>query len=287
VSGSNLEHWSVAVNGVRLHSVVAGDGPLVLLLHGFPDFWYGWRKQIPALAEAGFRVVAPDLRGYNLSEKPKGVRSYALRTLASDIAELVTASGAERAAVVGHDWGGGIAWAFAMAHPEKLSRLAILNAPHPERLLRALRTPRQLAKSWYMFFFQLRGLPERFLRAGGYRRLLQPMLDEARPGAFTDEDLARYREAYDQPGALSAMLAYYRAMFLRGVRVPLRPVEAPTMVVWGERDIHIGRELATPRADLVPDARVEFLPDASHWVQADEPDRVAALLVDHLRPLRA
>ena len=284
MSPSNLEHWSVAVNGVRLHTVGAGEGPLVLLLHGFPDFWYGWRRQIPALAAAGFRVVAPDLRGYNLSDKPAGAREYTIKKLAADVADLVAACGEERAAVVGHDWGGGVAWAFAMTYPEKLSRLAILNSPHPERLLRALRTPRQFAKSWYMFFFQLPRLPERVLRRGGYRGLLEPMRKETRPGALTDEDVACYRAAYEQPGALGGMLAYYRAMFLRGGRVPMRPITAPTMVVWGERDVHLGRELATPRPELVKDARVEYLP-ASHWVQTDEPDRVNALLLDHLRPL--
>ena len=194
---SILEHWSVDVNGVRLHCVVAGEGPLVILLHGFPELWYSWRRQIPALVQAGFRVVAPDLRGYNLSERPRHVREYSIQRLAGDVAGLVAAFGVERAAIVGHDWGAGVAWAFAMAYPERLTRLAILNGPHPERLLRSLRTPAQLAKSWYMFFFQLPWLPERLLRAGGYRRLLEPMRGEARPGAFTEDDLVRYREAFD------------------------------------------------------------------------------------------
>src|SRR5438309_622169 len=150
--------------GVVLRCVESGEGPLVLLLHGFPDFWYGWRRQIPALAAAGFRVVAPDLRGYDLSGKPAGVRAYGIRTLALDVATLVEKLGATRAHVVAHDWGAGVAWAFAMTHPERLDRLAILNGPHPERLLRGLRDPLQLAKSWYMFFFQIPWLPEEILR---------------------------------------------------------------------------------------------------------------------------
>src|SRR5438128_2134073 len=159
-------HSRVTVNGVGLHLVEAGQGPPVVLLHGFPEFWYSWRRQIPALAESGFRVVAPDQRGYGQSGKPRGWRAYRIENLAQDVADLIAHLGEERAHVVGHDWGGGTAWATAMLHAERVASLAILNVPHPERMLRALRTPRQLAKSWYIFFFQIPWLPETLMALG-------------------------------------------------------------------------------------------------------------------------
>ena len=193
---------------VRLHYVEAGEGPLVVLLHGFPEFWYAWRHQIEPLAEAGFRVVAPDLRGYNLSSKPPSVGDYDIALLAEDVRDLVHERGEQRACVAGHDWGGAVAWATAGLHPEAVERLAILNAPHPRVFLAHLKDPRQLARSWYMGFFQLPYLPEELLRRG-YRRTFT---GDARPGAFTEADLERYGEALNQPGAPTAMVNYYRAL---------------------------------------------------------------------------
>ena len=269
---------------MRLHYVEQGEGPLVLLLHGFPDFWYGWRRQIPALAAAGFRVVAPDLRGYAQSDKPRGVRSYGLRTLVGDVASLVTRLGEDRAHVVGHDWGAGLAWSFAMTHPQRLARLAVLNGPHPAALLRGLRSPEQLAKSWYMFVFQLPWLPEWMLRRDDFGLLARTIRDEpTRAGAVTDDDVARYREAWSRPGALTAMIAWYRAMFLPGSRVAMRPIEGPVLSIWGDADPHLGPALATPSRKLVPGAHVEMIPGASHWVQHDAPERVNEALVAFLR----
>jgi epoxide hydrolase 4 len=269
---------------VRLHYVEAGDGPLVVLLHGFPEFWFSWRFQIPALARAGFRVVAPDMRGYNLSSKPRGARAYDTDRLAADVRDLIRERGAERAFVAGHDWGAGAAWITAMNHPEVVERLAILNAPHPRRMLQGLRTPRQLARSWYMLFYQLPWLPELSARAGdwwGWRRVFEK---EARPGAFTAEDTERYVEAWSQPGAPTGMINYYRAAVRQTPRRAerrIRPIEAPTVVIWGQRDRHLGAELAEPeRADVPNLERVVRLPEASHWVHQDEPERVSELLVD-------
>jgi len=272
------------LGSVRLHYVEAGDGPLVVLLHGFPDFWYSWRAQIPALAAAGFRVVAPDLRGYNLSSRPPGVAAYDQDLLAADIRDLIHERGAERAFLVGHDWGGAVAWATAMNHPEVVQRLAVLNLPHPRRFLHALRTPRQLLKSWYMFFFQLPWLPERLLPLGRWQLFRLGFERDARAGAFTAADIDRYVEAWSQPGALTAGINYYRAAFRRSPRASearLRPVTAPTLVIWGERDRYLGVEMAEPDRADVPDLRgVVRLPEASHWVQHDEPERVSRLLVE-------
>jgi len=269
---------------VRLHYVEAGDGPLVVLLHGFPEFWFGWRSQIPALAEAGFRVVAPDMRGYNLSSRPARVAAYSIDRLAADVRDLIRERGADRACLAAHDWGAGAAWATAMNHPEVVERLAILNAPHPNRMLRGLRQPRQLARSWYMFFFQLPWLPEHLLRAAGWSALRRALEHDARPGAFTPQDIARYVEAWSQPGAATAMLNYYRAAFRqlpRRSQERTRPIRAPTLVIWGERDRALGAELAEPdRADVPNLDRVVRLPDASHWLQHDEPDRVGRLLIE-------
>ena len=209
-------HHQAIVNGVRLHYVEAGEGPLVVLLHGFPEFWYAWRDQIPALAAAGYRVVAPDMRGYNLSEKPPGVTSYRLEHLTADVAALIRQLGAERATVVGHDWGGAVAWQLPVFHPEVVERLAVLNAPHPGALLRELRTLEQLRRSWYIAFFQLPWLPELALRAGDaalLRRMLRQDAGAARclrrsghPAVRRCPDAARcgHRDAQLLPGAGSA-----------------------------------------------------------------------------------
>ena len=286
---AELAHQALEVEpGVRLHGVERGAGPLVVLLHGFPEFWYAWRYQIPALAAAGLRVVAPDLRGYNLSDKPRGVAAYTVDVLARDVARLIEGCGAERASVVGHDWGGLIAWSFAMRYPQRLERLAILNAPHPATFRRALRRLPQLRKSWYVFFFQLPWLPEALARATNYAFIRAALRHEpVRPGAFSDADVQRYVEAIARPGALTAGINYYRAAFsrrqLREARQPRR-IEAPVLVIWGERDRYLLPELAQPDPAWVPNARVERLPNASHWVQADQPQRVNELLIDFLRP---
>lgn len=278
---SGLREGYAELGDVRIHYVEAGDGPLVVLLHGFPEFWFGWRFQIPALAAAGFRVVAPDTRGYNLSSRPAGVAAYSTDQLGADVRDLIRERGGDRAFLVGHDWGAGAAWATAVNHPEVVERLAILNAPHPRRMLRGLRRPRQLARSWYVLFFQLPWLPERLLRSADWSALRRAF-DDARPGAFTRQDIARYVEAWSQPGAATGMINYYRAAFrqTRPFRAWAGPVRAPTRVIWGERDRHLGAELAEPdRADVPNLERVVRLPGASHWVQHDEPERVNEYLI--------
>jgi len=280
-----LIHHTALVNGITLHYVEAGTGPLVVLLHGFPEFWYSWRHQIPALAAAGFRVLAPDLRGYNESDKPPGVSSYRHELVTEDVAALIHHAGAEHAAVAGHDWGGGIAWHLAMHRPELVDRLIILNAPHPAAFMRELRTLGQLRRSWYMLFFQLPWLPEYLFRRRDFASLERVLRkDPARPDAFTEEDIRQYKLAFARPGALTGAINYYRALF-RGPprKEDMRPIDLPTLLIWGERDRYLGIRLTEGLEAWVPDLRIVRLPDASHWVQQDARERVNELMIDFLR----
>ena len=283
--GAELREGYAEVGDVRLHYVEAGDGPLVVLLHGFPEFWYGWRRQIAPLAAAGFRVVAPDLRGYNLSSKPDGVAPYGAGELAADVRGLIQERGCERALIVGHDWGGTAAWTLAMNHPEAVDRLAILDAAHPRKLNEGLRHPSQLRRSWYFLYFQLPDLPERHVRANDWE-FLQDFLRDAQP-AYSPEEIKRYIEAWSQPGAATAMINYYRFAVRHGSG-EIRPIAAPTLVIWGGSDRFLGPTLAEPYHDDVPNLdRVERLRDASHWVHHDEAERVNELLIDFFGPARA
>ena len=282
-------HGFADVNGVRLHYVEAGAAtgrPLVVLLHGFPEFWYGWRHQIGPLAAAGFHVVAPDMRGYNLSSKPPRVVDYRVGALADDVVSLARDRGHERFHLVGHDWGGVVAWRTAALFGGAVDRLAVLNAPHPAAYLRELRRPRQLLRSWYVFAFQTPRLPEAAIRARDFAALRTLFRDgPARRGAFTDGDVERYVGAYRQPGALTATINYYRAAARRpwdGAGRGARRIDVPTLVIWGERDRYLVPEMAEGLERWVRNVRVERFPEATHWIQHDEPERVNELLVGFL-----
>ena len=288
-----LRHGWAHVNGVRLHYVEAGDaaaGDTVILLHGFPGFWYCWRNQIAPLAAAGFRVIAPDMRGYNTSGKPPRVEDYRVEHLAADVAELATqVSAGRRVYLVGHDWGGVVAWYVAMRHPEALSKLVVLNAPHPAAYLRELRrlTSGQLPRSWYAFSFQVPWLPETVLAMNDFAVLRRTLSREpARPGAFTPQDIRQYVRAWSQTGALRAGVNYYRAAVRRGLKAlagDVRQIETPVLVIWGENDRYLVPELTQGLGEWVKDVRVERIPGASHWVLQDEPDRVNRLLLNFLK----
>ena len=280
-----VTHRRIETNGVTLHVAVAGpeDGPLVILLHGFPEFWFGWRAQIGPLAAAGYRVWVPDQRGYNLSEKPSSVSAYGTDVLARDVVGLIDAAGAEKAFVAGHDWGGAVAWWLALKHPERVQRLAILNVPHPIVMKRyLLRSFTQLKKSWYMGMFQLPWLAEwGLLRQGGVP-MSKGIARTAKRGTFTDDDLARYREAWLQPGAATGMVNWYRA----GLRAPGATPEdirihVPTLIVWGTGDRFLGEEMAPMSLEVCAQGRLERLEGVSHWVQHEAPERVNALLLEH------
>jgi pimeloyl-ACP methyl ester carboxylesterase len=282
-----LEDLTLPGDGITLHAVRAGDphGPLVLLLHGFPEFWYGWRHQLGPLVDAGFRVVAPDQRGYTTSDKPPHVADYNLDRLAADVVSVIAALGADRVRVVAHDWGGVVAWWLALRHPERVERLAILNAPHPPLMWRTLRrSPRQMLRSWYIFMMQLPWYPEWSSRLANWYSVVRAMRTSSRPGTFTAEDFDRYRTAWSQPGAFRAMVNWYRAALRARPPEPadLR-IRVPTLVIWGARDKFIRRELAEASVAQCEHGRLEFIEEATHWVQHEEPQRVNRLLIDFLK----
>ncbi|HTV25612.1 MAG TPA: alpha/beta hydrolase [Polyangiaceae bacterium] len=277
------DHRFVHVNGVRLHYVHAGTGPLVVLLHGFPEFWYAWRRQIRRLAAAGYCVIAPDLRGYNLSTKPTAVGAYRLRVVADDIRDLIASTGAKHASIVGHDWGAAVAWATAMRHPECVERLAILNGPHPVRMLLGLSNPEQLRRSAYILFFQLPWLPEYMTRRHGWKALLSVFERSGALARWAPSEVAAYRQAYQKEGAITAMINYYRALLRPTLASWPRRVDAPVLVLWGQRDPYLASWLARPPRAWAPRARVEFLPEQGHFIQHEAPGWVAERLIAFLQ----
>jgi pimeloyl-ACP methyl ester carboxylesterase len=281
---NSLEHVTVDTSQVRLHVVLAGpqNGAPVVLLHGFPEFWYGWRSQIAPLAEAGFRVIVPDQRGYNLSDKPRPVRAYRMSNLTEDILAVLDHQQVQTANVVGHDWGAAVGWHLAMRHPGRVDRLAILNVPHPAVMRSHLRSSfRQLLRSWYIFFFQIPWLPDLLLRTGGLERLLQA---SSKRSTFSNDDLDSYRAAWRQPGAVTAMLGWYRAAmrYPREVFLDLR-IPMPALILWGARDVALDLAMAEASLDHCDRGRLEVFPRATHWVHHDEAVAVNQSLIDFLK----
>jgi epoxide hydrolase 4 len=269
------------LGGVRLHCVVEGEGPLVVLLHGFPETARAWRKQIPALAKR-FRVVAPDLRGFGGSDKPKGIASYRTSVVADDIVALIRSFGQERAHIVGHDWGGGVAWTLATLHPEAVDRLVVLNCPHPAVMQRALRSNwTQIRKSWYIFAFQLPWLPEWAFRRNGAKALKDALRRSSKSDTFSEGDLDEYARAFSAPGAATGAINYYRAAARS--RVSPGRIAAPTLLIWAEDDFALGIELTRGMDDLFENPpRVEYVPDTGHWVMEERPEVVNRLLLEFL-----
>lgn len=247
----------------------------MLMLHGFPEFWYSWRHQIPEFAK-DHKVVALDLRGYNDSDKPPQVADYQMSELIRDIEGVIRGLGYDRCTLVGHDWGGAIAWCFAYAYPELLDQLIVLNLPHPAKFAEGLRTPQQLLRSWYTFFFQLPWLPEWLLQSGDYQ-LIAEMLNRTAvdPTTFTSTDLEIYQKAAAKPGALSSMINYYRNALQSGLfQSDWGVLKVPTLLIWGENDVALGTELTYGTEAYVQDLTIRYIPNCSHWVQQEKPQLV-------------
>jgi len=298
-SKSAIRHGYAKVNGIKLHYAETGSGDdLVLLLHGFPEFWYSWRHQLTALGTR-FHVVAPDMRGYNLSEKPPRVVDYSMDALVKDVIGLIDHFGAAKAAIVGHDWGAGVAWAVAQKYPDRISKLAVLQVP-PAAAWRANLTVGQLLRSWYMFFFQLPLVPEWVIRRNNFKGLDGVFKDHVvRAGSFTDADVQAYREALSQPGALTSAINYYRANVFRIMRKSKtastsepsaekeigkdRGVRMPTLFIFGEQDVAILPQTVNGVADYVDAPYTELrIADSGHWVQNEAVKEVNTALVEFL-----
>jgi pimeloyl-ACP methyl ester carboxylesterase len=278
------------LSGLRMHAVTAGpvEGPLLILLHGFPEFWYGWRHQIGPLAQAGYRVVVPDQRGYNLSDKTP---PYGLATLVGDIKNLIQVCGRDDAFVVGHDWGAFVAWGLAAQYPQRVKRLGIVNVPHPAVVVNAFASLnlRQLLRSWYIFYFQIPWLPEVMLRASHFAAMRQAVRASALPGTFDDETIKHYLAAWAQPGALSGMLGWYRVALQLNFANPAdrqlaqSRITPQTLILWGERDTALEYSLAKQSLTWCDSGRLIGFPKNTHWVVEENPDEVTRLLLEHFQ----
>ena len=292
-----FKHDYAEVNGVRLHYVAAGEGPLILFLHGFPEFWYGWKEQLREFGK-DYLAVAPDMRGYNLSSKPEAVEQYRMKHLVEDVRALAEHLGHQKFVLAGHDWGGVVAWAFALAHPECLEKLVIVNAPHPAVFLRELRdNPAQQQASQYMLLFRT-PQAEPILSANGYAALVNVVLgDGLKSGTFTEEDKQAYLSAWSQPGALTGGLNYYRASGIGppapgqelddrteealsgfGLDPSRMAVKIPTLVIWGERDTALLTGNLEGMEIFVPNLTLRRIPEGTHWVVHEKPAEVNAYI---------
>lgn len=275
-----IDFKRIQTNGIQLHTALAGpkNGEPVFLLHGFPESWFGWEKQIEPLAQAGFRVIVPDQRGYNLSDKPIGMDQYQMNILVDDILGLADSLGYDKFYLAGHDFGAMVSWNLTIREPRRVKRLVIVNVPHPAVFKSYLRShPSQMLKSWYAFFFQLPGIPERIVKAGNWK-----FMTSAMPDHFSEEDLNRYREAWNQPGAITAMINWYRATFVgsRSSRTN-RSIQPKTLIIWGKKDPHLNYQMASLSLDHCDDGDLVLIDNATHWVQHDKSQQVSQLIIDH------
>lgn len=280
------EGWTssyIKTNGVRLHYVSAGEGPLMLFLHGFPEFWYSWRHQLTEFSR-NYRVVALDLRGYNQSEKPSNLSAYTMGELVNDIAGVIEGFGERNCILVGHDWGGAIAWCVPYTYPHLVERLIVMNCPHPAKFKDGLRLPQQMLKSSYMLFFQLPLLPEWILQSLDYQLIANALMTLAvNKRAFSSQDLEAYKDAVAHRGALSAMLNYYRNLPQGVLDKSWGILSVPTLMIWGEDDPALGKELSYGTESYVSDFQIQYISGCGHWVQQEFPQQVNQFMQSFLQ----
>lgn len=271
------------VNGITLHAAVAGppEGKVMLFLHGFPEFSLGWKRQLEFFAEKGFRVIAPDQRGYNLSSKPKGVKAYRIENLVADVVALIRQISTQKIILVGHDWGGGIAWEVAGQHPGLIEKLIILNMPHLKVMRETLKgNPRQLLKSWYTGFFQIPLLPELLFSLFDFRLLEKSMLKSANKNTFSKLEMAQYKTAWRNPGAVKSMVNWYRAY--KYSKPALKRISIPTLILWGEKDRFLLPEMASKSNLLCAKGKLIMIDDATHWLHHEKAAKVNQLVLNFL-----
>lgn len=276
----------IQTNDIKLHVAEAGEkgNPVLILLHGFPEFWYAWIHQIEFFAAQGFHVIAPDQRGYNLSDKPKGVKNYGLDTLCKDIIGLMDSEKVEKCYLIGHDWGAMVTWLLGMKYPERFYKIGILNVPHPTVMKRNLKEDKaQRKKSAYMFFFQIPFLPEYILRKNNFLYLVKTLKKRTKKGAFNDAELDIYRKAWGQKGALTSILNWYRGMFRAApARGKTNKISIPAHIFWGENDYVLGRNLAEQSLKYLENGRLTFY-DATHWIMHEIPEKLNQDLLKFLQ----
>ena len=296
---TEISHHYADVNDVRLHYAAAGEGGLILFIHGFPEFWYAWRRQLVEFGRDHL-AVAPDMRGYNLSSKPEAVDAYRIQHLVEDVRALADHLGYDRFTLVGHDWGGATAWAYALRYPQTLERLIIVNAPHPAIFQREMAlNPLQQEASQYMLFFRSAGA-EQALAADNYARMQKMVLGQGLARGYLDEtDRQAYLQAWAQPGALSGGLNWYRAARVGppGENQPMEEqlteavsqgyddsmiVRVPTLVIWGEQDQALLTGNLEGLDEVVDDLSVRRIPDGSHWVIHEQPQEINRLIRAYL-----
>jgi len=279
-------------NGLTMRVARAGAGSrLVVMLHGFPESWYSWRHQLRALAP-GFDCAAPEMRGYGETDAPRGVKNYRIEKLVGDVAGLIEALGYQRATVVGHDWGGAVAWATALIRPDRVERLCVMNCPHLRKFLEHIRSnPRQMLRSWYMLFFQIPLLADTLIWARGSALVPRAIRASAyNKSAFSAADLAHFRETFRKPYTATAAVNYYRALKRRDFLLTpptnhwlMRKIEAPTLLIWGEHDVALGKELTYGMEDLFSGPfTIKYIADSGHWVQQERPEAVNQYLAEFL-----
>jgi len=282
----NLEETFIETNGIRLHTVIAGpqSGVPVILLHGFPENWRCWINQLPALVAEGCRVIVPDQRGYNLSDKPKDVKAYRMQELVNDVIGLIDALGYEKVNLVGHDWGGIVAWTLANKYPERLHKLSILNAAHPAVMRKTLlRSLDQFRRSWYAMVFQLPWLPEAGMSRDNWRGAEIALRGSGKIHTFTNEDICKYKESWSQPGAMKSMINWYRASVRYPGWIPKdMRIKIPTLMMWGMKDFALSNRVARSSMDYVDEGNLILFPEATHWVQRDAAEEVNHYLIDFI-----
>ena len=272
--------------GVTLHmKKTAGDtsGEPVILLHGFPEFWYGWRHQIDALAGAGYRVIIPDQRGYNKSGKPEGVEHYHIDKLRDDVIAIMNHFGLEEANVAGHDWGGAVGWHLAATRPERVKKFIAVNIPHPAVMPEAMKKyPKQIFKSMYIGFFQLPKLPEKLLTMNDHQMMVRALTATSNKNTFSEEELEQYRSAWSEKGAVTAMLNWYRAA-PKSFPDLSKDVDVPVQIIWGTRDQFLSKELAEESFRLLKAGDIHWVEDVTHWVMHERPEIVNKLMLRFLK----
>ncbi|QDI91285.1 alpha/beta hydrolase [Salicibibacter halophilus] len=283
---TNLDFLYVQTNGIELHVATAGpkEGELVILLHGFPEFWFGWRKQIQPLANAGYKVVVPDQRGYNKSQKPAGIRSYEINQLQNDVIGLINYFQRDHATIIGHDWGGAVAWHLASTHPHKVRQLIVINIPHPGVFPKVMATtPSQWLRSSYMLFFQFPKVPESILSNNNFKIMKQAIQYSSRRGTFTQDDLAAYKTAWQKPKAITSMLNWYRAISISMLSVRKSfPINVPTKIIWGTGDHFLSKALAKESLKFIESGSGIWVEEATHWVHQEQPELVNDQLIRFL-----